>query len=79
VQRYVEAEGSALWMTPLMMQLTALARRVAMQLDQAKRSERAERPDQENNAYLKKLVALYRDFLKVLNKERTKRAGHVWI
>mmetsp|Transcript_61688 Transcript_61688/g.144713 ORF Transcript_61688/g.144713 Transcript_61688/m.144713 type:complete len:410 (+) Transcript_61688:31-1260(+) len=79
VQRYAEAEGTGLWMTPVMMTLTTLARRVAAQLDEAKRSERAERPDQENNACLKKLVAVYREFLKTLNKERTKRAGHVWI
>eukprot|EP00435_Cladocopium_sp_Y103_P032012 s1287_g8.t1 len=45
----------------------------------AKKSERAERQHQENNAYLKQLVALYRKFFNTLNKERAKRAGHVWI
>lgn len=79
VHRYVEAEGSGLWMMPLMLQFTAVARKAANQLDQAKKSERAERQHQENNAYLKQLVALYRKFFNTLNKERAKRAGHVWI
>eukprot|EP00435_Cladocopium_sp_Y103_P012338 s3612_g3.t1 len=35
VQRYVEAEGSGLWMMPLMLQFTAVARKAANQLDQA--------------------------------------------
>ena len=68
MQRYVEAAGSGLWMMPLMLQLTGVARKAANQMDQvgreglgldpvpeAKKSERAERPHQENNAYLKQL------------------------
>eukprot|EP00440_Ansanella_granifera_P043756 gb/GFBE01047416.1/.p1 GENE.gb/GFBE01047416.1/~~gb/GFBE01047416.1/.p1 ORF type:complete len:405 (+),score=93.66 gb/GFBE01047416.1/:1-1215(+) len=73
VQRYIEAEGSGLWMTPFMMYLCTVARRVAAQLDQAKRSEA------NSDAYLKKLVELHREHFQKLNKERSKRAGHVWV
>merc|ERR1719436_1726810 len=56
-----------------MIHLSSAARRVATQLDQAKRSEAT--PD----AYLKKLVEIHRELFQKLNKERTKRAGHVWV
>merc|ERR1712217_650780 len=73
VQRYIEAEGSGLWMTPMLIHLSVMARRVAAQLDQAKRSEA------NSDAYLKKLVEIHRELFQKLNKERTKRAGHVWV
>lgn len=73
VQRYIEAAGSGLWMTPLMMLLSALARNLATQQDQAKRSEA------NCDAYQKKLVEIHRDLFQKLNKERTKRAGYVWV
>lgn len=73
VHRYVDADGSALWMTPLIMHLSILARRVASHLDQAKRSEAG------SDAFLKKLVEIYRDMFQKLNKEKAKRAGLVWV
>lgn len=73
VQRYIEAEGTGLWMTPMMIYLSGMARRVASQLDQAKKSEA------NSDAYLKKLVEIHRKLFQELNKERTKRAGHVWV
>lgn len=73
VQRYIEAEGSGLWMTPMLIHLSVMARRVAAQLDQAKRSEA------NSDAYLKKLVEIHRELFQKLNKERPKRAGHVWV
>jgi len=73
VQRYIEVEGTGLWMTPVIIYLSTAARRVAAQLDQSKRSESG------NDAYLKKLVEIHRELFQKLNKERTKRAGHVWV
>jgi hypothetical protein len=73
VQRYIEADGTAQWMTPLMIYLCNTTRRVALQLDQAKRSEN------NSDGYLKKLVEIHRELFQKLNKERTKRAGHVWV
>jgi len=73
VQMYIETDGSGLWMTPLMIYLCNLARRTATQLDQAKRSEA------NSDAFLKKLVEIHRELFQKLNKERTKRAGHVWV
>jgi len=73
VQRYIDTEGTGLWMTPLMIYLCNLARRAAIALDQTKRSEAS------SDTYLKKLVEIHRDFFQKLNKERTKRAGHVWV
>eukprot|EP00929_Paragymnodinium_shiwhaense_P000588 TRINITY_DN100837_c0_g1_i1.p1 TRINITY_DN100837_c0_g1~~TRINITY_DN100837_c0_g1_i1.p1 ORF type:complete len:408 (+),score=101.64 TRINITY_DN100837_c0_g1_i1:112-1335(+) len=73
VQRYIEAEGSALWMTPLLLYLSSLAREVALALDKEKRQEGGQ------DAYLKKLVEIHRDLFQKLMKERTKRAGHVWV
>merc|ERR1719188_1204581 len=60
-------------MTPLMIKLSAMARRVAIQLDRSKRSEN------NSDAYLKKLVEIHRELFQKLNKERTKRAGYVWV
>merc|ERR1712032_659205 len=60
-------------MTPLMIHLSIMARRVAAQSDQSKRSEA------NSDAYLKKLVEIHRELFQKLNKERTKRAGHVWV
>merc|ERR1719190_143152 len=57
------------------MYLCAIARTVAAQLDQ-----QVKRPDSQNrDVYLKKLVEIHRDLFQKLNKERTKRAGHVWV
>merc|ERR1719442_120911 len=53
--------------------VSAMARQVAAQLDQSKRSEA------NSDAYLKKLVEIHRELFQKLNKERTKRAGHVWV
>jgi len=73
VQRYIECDGPAVWMTPVMTYLSIMTRNVAIQLDKAKRSE--------NNAdaFLKKLVEIHRELFQKLNKERTKRAGYVWV
>lgn len=73
VQMYIDVEGSGLWMTPLMIFLCNRARRTATQLDQAKRSEA------NRDAYLKKLVEIHRELFQKLNKERAKRAGHIWV
>lgn len=73
VQRYLEADGSALWMTPLLLYLSALSREVTLALDKDKRSEGGQ------DAYLKKLVEIHRDLFQKLMKERAKRAGHVWV
>jgi len=73
VQIYIEVEGSGLWMTPLMMYWCTVARKIAIDLDQAKRSEAA------SDAFLKKLVEIHRELFQKLNKERTKRAGCVWV
>jgi len=73
VLRYIEVEGAGLWMTPVMIFLSVFARRVAASLDQTKRSEA------NNDAYLKKLVEIYRELFQKLNQERNKRAGHVWV
>mmetsp|Transcript_17078 Transcript_17078/g.33359 ORF Transcript_17078/g.33359 Transcript_17078/m.33359 type:complete len:406 (-) Transcript_17078:192-1409(-) len=73
VQRYIEFEGSGLWMTPLMIHLSGMARRAAAQLDQMKKSEA------NSDAFLKKLVEIHREMFQKLNKEKTKRAGHVWV
>eukprot|EP00933_Yihiella_yeosuensis_P039474 TRINITY_DN33513_c0_g1_i1.p1 TRINITY_DN33513_c0_g1~~TRINITY_DN33513_c0_g1_i1.p1 ORF type:complete len:406 (+),score=61.24 TRINITY_DN33513_c0_g1_i1:60-1277(+) len=73
VQRYIECEGSGLWMTPMLMHLSIVARRVASQLDQAKRSE------SNADAYLKKLVEIHREQFQSLNRERTRRPGYVWV
>lgn len=73
VQLYIDIEGSALWMTPLMIFLCNMARRTAKQLDQAKRSEA------NSDAFLKKLVEIHRELFQKLNKERTKRAGHILV
>lgn len=73
MQQYIRVEGAALWMTPLMIFLSIRARRVALQLDQRKRLEA------NNDGYLKKLVEIHRELFQKLNKERTKRAGHVWV
>lgn len=72
-QRYIESNGTGLWMLPFMMYLSVLARRVASQLDQDKRSEAS------SDVYLKKLVEIYRELFQKLNKERTRRAGHIWV
>merc|ERR1719436_2202737 len=50
-----------------------MTRKVATQLDQAKRSEA------NSDAYLKKLVEIHRELFQKLNKERSKRAGYVWV
>eukprot|EP00928_Gymnodinium_smaydae_P048414 TRINITY_DN32367_c0_g1_i1.p1 TRINITY_DN32367_c0_g1~~TRINITY_DN32367_c0_g1_i1.p1 ORF type:complete len:423 (+),score=85.06 TRINITY_DN32367_c0_g1_i1:61-1269(+) len=71
--RYIEADGSANWMMPVLMLLCPAARRVALQLDQAKKSEAS--PDK----YMKYLVDFHRDLFQKLNKERMKRAGNVWV
>merc|ERR1719326_2680312 len=55
------------------MHVSVAARRVALQLDQEKRSEA------NSDAFLKKLVEIHRELFQKLNKERTKRAGHVWV
>merc|ERR1712032_480207 len=60
-------------MTPLMIHLSIMARRVAAQSDQSKRSEA------NSDTYLKKLVEIHRELFQKLNKERTKHAGHVWV
>jgi len=57
----------------LFMHLSAMARRVASLLDKEKRS------DTNSDTYLKKLVEIHRELFQKLNKERTKRAGHVWV
>merc|ERR1719335_148868 len=64
VQRYIEADGPATWMTPMMTYLSIMTRKVAMQLDAAKRSEN------NSDAFLKKLVEIHRDLFQKLNKER---------
>merc|ERR1719229_1561045 len=74
VQMYIEAEGTGLWMTPWLIFLCNAARMAATQLDQAKRSEATS-----SDAYLKKLVEIHRELFQKINKERTKRAGHVWV
>jgi len=73
VQRYIEAEGPAAWMIPVMTYLSIMTRKVATQLDQAKRSEA------NSDAYLKRLVEIHRELFQKLNKERRKRAGYVWV
>jgi len=73
VQRYIESDGAALWMTPTMTYLSIMTRRVASQLDTAKRSEN------NSDAYLKKLVEIHRELFQKLNKERSKRAGYIWV
>eukprot|EP00930_Biecheleria_cincta_P083338 TRINITY_DN7292_c0_g1_i1.p1 TRINITY_DN7292_c0_g1~~TRINITY_DN7292_c0_g1_i1.p1 ORF type:complete len:426 (-),score=75.69 TRINITY_DN7292_c0_g1_i1:24-1232(-) len=73
VQRYMEVEGTGLWMTPLMIHLSMMARRAATQLDQSKRSEAS------SDTYLKKLVEIHRELFQKLNKERTRRPGFVWV
>lgn len=73
VQIYIEADGTGLWMTPLMMFFCKYARRTATQLDKAKRSE------SNSDSYLKKLVEIHREMFQNLNREKTKRAGHVWV
>merc|ERR1719337_752950 len=56
-----------------MIHLSSSARRVACQLDQAKRSEAS------SDAFLKKLVEIHRELFQKLNKERTKRAAYIWV
>merc|ERR1719502_777994 len=53
--------------------LSTMTRSIASQLDQAKRSEN------NSDAYLKKLVEIHRELFQKLNKERTKRAGYIWV
>merc|ERR1719171_168118 len=60
-------------MTPVMTYLSVMTRNVALHLDQAKRSEN------NSDAYLKKLVEIHRELFQKLNKERTKRAGYIWV
>jgi hypothetical protein len=55
------------------MHLSAMARRVAVLLDKEKRSEAS------TDAFLKKLVEIHRELFQKLNKESSKRAGHVWV
>jgi len=73
VQRYIEVDGTGLWMTPLMIHISMMARRAAAQLDQQKRSEAS------NDTYLKKLVEIHRELFQKLNKERARRPGFVWV
>jgi hypothetical protein len=73
VQRYIECDGPAEWMTTVMTYLSIMTRNVATQLDLAKRSENTA------DAYLKKLVEIHRELFQKLNKERAKRAGYVWV
>lgn len=73
VQRYIECETPCLWMIPSMMYFSHMARRVATQLDQAKRSEA------NSDAYLKKLVEIHRELFQKLTRERAKKAGYVWV
>merc|ERR1719188_2558786 len=61
-------------MTPLLMFFCNAARTTATQLDLARRSETTNR-----DTYLKKLVEIHRELFQKLNKERTKRAGYVWV
>merc|ERR1719491_1717617 len=56
-----------------MMHICAMARNVAIQLDKAKQSEG------NSDAYLKKLVEIHRELFQRLQRERMKRAGHVWV
>lgn len=73
VQRYIEDDALTPWMLPLVVLLSVTARRIALQLDQSKRSEA------NSDAFLKKLVEIHRELFQRLNKERTKRAGNVWV
>jgi len=57
----------------MLIHLSMMARTVATQLDKAKHSEGNQ------DTYLKKLVEIHRELFQKLNKERTKRAGHVWV
>ncbi|CAK0816338.1 unnamed protein product, partial [Prorocentrum cordatum] len=61
-QRYIEIDSFGLWMTPLLMHLSAMARRVAVLLDKEKRS------DANSDTYLKKLVEIHRELFQKLNK-----------
>jgi len=70
VQRYIEAEGPGLWMTPVTTHLSVVARQTASSLDKSKRSE---------GTFLKKLVEIHRELFQRLTRERTKRAGYVWV
>jgi hypothetical protein len=71
--RYIECEGQGLWMLPLMITLSGTARRVASNLDDAKRSEA------NADVYLKKLVEIQRDLFQKLSRERARRPGYVWV
>lgn len=81
VQRYIEVDGGVVhpgeqcgtWMTPMMLHLSVMARRVATQLDQAKRSEA------NSDMFLKKLVEIHRELFQRLNRDKTKRAGLIWV
>eukprot|EP00405_Crypthecodinium_cohnii_P015911 CAMPEP_0206456386 /NCGR_PEP_ID=MMETSP0324_2-20121206/22341_1 /ASSEMBLY_ACC=CAM_ASM_000836 /TAXON_ID=2866 /ORGANISM="Crypthecodinium cohnii, Strain Seligo" /LENGTH=409 /DNA_ID=CAMNT_0053927319 /DNA_START=106 /DNA_END=1332 /DNA_ORIENTATION=- len=75
VQLYMEAPGTAVWMTPLMMHLCNLSRRTCIALDEAKRQQAST----SGSPCLTRLVEIHRDLFQKLNKEREKRAGHVWV
>lgn len=70
---YIEADGDGMWMTPMMIHLSVMARRVATQLDQAKRTE------SNSDQYLKKLVEVQREMFQKLTREKGRRPGYVWV
>lgn len=74
VQRYIDVEGPGSWMTPALMTLCTAARQAAKRLDEQKQSE-----NNNNHTYLKKLVEIHRENFQKLNKEKSKRAGYVWV
>jgi len=69
VQRNIEAEGTGQWMVPVTIHVSVKARRAAIQLDQSS----------EADTYLKKLVEIHRELFQKLTRERSKRAGYVWV
>mmetsp|Transcript_25624 Transcript_25624/g.59693 ORF Transcript_25624/g.59693 Transcript_25624/m.59693 type:complete len:408 (-) Transcript_25624:169-1392(-) len=74
VQRYIEASGPVAGkMLPLMIHMSVIARKLAISMDESKRSEGSQ------DQYLKKLVEILREVFQKLARERAKKAGMVWI